>query len=108
LGNLLIKNTAQSNDVKNYERSLDLNKALATVKYTAAGVEYTRETFVSYPAQLLVIRWKSSKRGALNFRAEFDNPMPVKVSGKDDAHLVLAGQCPAYVPHRAYEKRSIG
>ncbi|MBO9154866.1 glycoside hydrolase N-terminal domain-containing protein [Chitinophaga sp. GCM10012297] len=106
LGNLLIKNETPAADVKNYERLLDLNKAVVTVKYTAGGVEYTRETFVSYPAQLMVVRWRSSKPGALNFRASFDNPMPVKVGGKTDTHLVLTGQCPSYVPHRPYEKRT--
>ena len=106
LGNLLIKNSTPAGDVQGYERSLDLNNAVATVKYTSGGVEYTRETFVSYPAQLLVIRWRSSKPGALSFQALFDNPMPVKLSKKNNGHIVLSGQCPSYVPHRPYEKRT--
>lgn len=106
LGNLLIKNDAPVSEVQGYERSLDLNNAVATVKYSSGGVEYTREMFVSYPAQLLVIRWRSSKPGALNFRALFDNPMPVELSKKNDKHIVLNGQCPSYVPHRPYEKRT--
>lgn len=107
LGNLLLKNTTPVAGTEKYERNLDLNNAVATVKYNANGVEYTRETFVSYPDQLLVIRWKSSRPGALSFHAGFDNPMPTRIVKRSDEHIVLTGQAPSYVPHRAYEKRQI-
>jgi alpha-L-fucosidase 2 len=107
LGNLLLRNSGAAGTVESYERNLDLNTAVATVKYVENGVEYTRETFVSYPDQLLVIRWKSSKPGALSFHAGFDNPMPSKIIRRNDAHIVMRGQAPSYVPHRPYEKREI-
>ncbi|WP_343701293.1 glycoside hydrolase family 95 protein [Chitinophaga sp.] len=107
LGDLLLRNTAPAGKPEKYERSLDLNTAIATVKYTDKGVEYTRETFVSYPDQLLVIRWRSSRPGALNFHAGFNNPMPSKITKRSDAHVVMSGQAPSYVPHRPYEKRQI-
>lgn len=103
LGSLFIR-TADSINT-NYERSLDLNTAVSTVRYNANGVAYTRETFISYPAQLLVIRWKSSKPRQLNFHTAFKVPMPVKLRKNSDTHVVLSGQCPSYVPHRAYEPR---
>lgn len=107
LGNILLRNNGTAGETTNYERNLDLNKAVGTVKYTENGVTFTRETFVSYPDQLLVIRWKSSKPGALNFHAGFDNPMPTTIIKRSDAHVVMKGQAPSYVPHRPYEKRQI-
>jgi len=55
------------NDVKNYERGLDLNKAKAYVKYNCDGVDYGREYFASYPAKVIVMKFTSSKKGKLNF-----------------------------------------
>ncbi len=106
LGGLFLKQT-HSAPASGYERALDLNTAQASVKYTVNGVEFTREMFVSYPDQLLVIRWKSSRKGALNFSAGFRNPMKSTVSSPGAGLLVMKGQCPSYVPHRPYEKRSI-
>ena len=105
LGNLLLRNDQPVAGATKYERELNLNNAVATVKYSSNGVDYTRETFVSYPDQLLVIRWRSSKAGALNFHVAFDNPMPTKITKRANNHIVLSGQCPSYVPHRPYETR---
>lgn len=107
LGSLLLRNNHPISSAQTYERSLDLNTAVSTVQYTANGVDYTREAFISYPAQLLVIRWKSSKPGALSFHAGFSNPMPTTITSRSNAHIVLSGQCPSYVPHRNYDKRKI-
>ena len=54
-------------DVSDYERTLDLDTATATVKYKYDGVIYSRECFASYPDRALVIRLDASKDGALNF-----------------------------------------
>lgn len=107
LGSLLLRNTDHVPPPQAYKRSLDMKTAMSAVSYTADGVTFTREAFISYPAQLLVIRWKSSKPGALSFHAGFSNPMPNRISPRNDAHTVMYGQCPAYVPHRNYDKRKI-
>ncbi len=107
LGDLLIRQNSPAGKATQYERELDLNTAVAKTRYVSNGIEYTREAFVSYPDQLLVIRWHSSQAGALNFHAGFNNPMPVKLSAKGNNYLVMSGQCPSYVPHRPYEKRQI-
>ena len=41
-------------DVENYERTLDLNTAIAGVEYDNGDTHYTRENFVSYPDNVLV------------------------------------------------------
>lgn len=50
-----------------YIRTLDLNTAVATTSFTADGVKYERELFVSAPAQMIVIKLKASKKGRLGF-----------------------------------------
>jgi len=54
-------------NVRDYRRSLNLNESVAHVGYTADGVRYTRELFVSYPDEVLVIILKADKAGALDF-----------------------------------------
>src|SRR4029079_5554836 len=39
-----------------YRRSLDLDTAIASTRFTAGGVTYTREVFASYPARVIVVR----------------------------------------------------
>ena len=57
----------KSDDVKRYERQLDLDTALTTVRYVCGGVKYTRECFTSYPDRALVVRLDASEKGALGF-----------------------------------------
>jgi alpha-L-fucosidase 2 len=63
-----------------YERTLDLDSAVATVRYRVGGVTFTRETFASYPAQVIVVRLTADKPGALNFTASLSSPHPDSVS----------------------------
>ncbi len=60
--------------VSGYRRELDLDRALARVSYDANGVHYTREYFVSYPDQAIVMRFTASKPGAISCILSFDSP----------------------------------
>ena len=51
-------------DVSDYYRDLDLAHALAHVRYTHSGVHFTREYFVSHPAQVLVVQLNADKAGS--------------------------------------------
>lgn len=53
--------------VTNYRRELDIEEAVATVKYTVGQVNFTREIFSSAPDQALVVRLAADKQGALTF-----------------------------------------
>ena len=52
-------------------RDLDIEKAIATTRFTANGVTYVRETFTSFPDRLLVIRLTASKKGSISFTAHY-------------------------------------
>lgn len=61
---------------KQYQRSLDLEHALATVRFTANDITYVREAFVSEPDRVLVLHIAASEPGLVNLRATLD--------GRDD------------------------
>ena len=61
-------------DFTDYYRELDLNRAVALTRFKANGVEYTRESFVSFPDQVIVMRLTASAKGALSFNASCNLP----------------------------------
>ena len=61
-------------DFTDYYRELDIDKAVALTRFKANGVEYTRESFVSFPDQVIVVRLTASAKGALTFKARYDLP----------------------------------
>lgn len=54
-------------EISDYTRELDLNDAIARVKFTSNGYQYHRETWVSQPDQVLAIRLTANERKKLNF-----------------------------------------
>jgi len=55
-----------------YRRELDLERAVAAVSYSVDGVKFSRELFVSHPAQALVYRIASDKPGSISFRLRIE------------------------------------
>ncbi len=77
----------------NYYRELDISNAVSTVSFEVAGVKYTREYFISYPDQVMVIRLTSSKKGALNFAVRFQSQLKYKWMIKE-SELFASGYAP--------------
>ncbi|MCR4645826.1 MAG: glycoside hydrolase family 95 protein [Oscillospiraceae bacterium] len=76
LGDLTIQ-FAFTGKARDYLRTLDLTEAVAAVKFhDDANVQFGREVFVSFPAQLMVIHLTSDTPGTLTFSASLD--------GRDD------------------------
>lgn len=106
LGSLYFDNSISGTPVQ-YKRELDLNNAQSKVTFTANGVTYTREMFISYPAQLLVIRFSASRPGAITFNTRFQNPMPHRIRPVNNRYVVMKGKAPQYVASRPAEPRQI-
>lgn len=49
-----------------YKRVLSLDSALAVVQYRKDGIDYERKYFVSYPANVLVMKFSASETGKQN------------------------------------------
>ena len=58
-------------DVQNYHRELDLEKAIIRVTYERDGIQYKREVLASYPDQVLAIRLAADQPGSISFTARF-------------------------------------
>jgi len=63
-------------DAAGYTRELDLETGVASVRYSAGGVDYEREYFASYPDKVGVMRFLASKKGALAFTLNVAVPFP--------------------------------
>jgi alpha-L-fucosidase 2 len=74
----------------NYTRELNLDEGKVKVSYTQDGIQYQREVFASYPDRVIVIRFTTSKAGALNFNASLSRPEAyvTKAAGN---HLTMRG-----------------
>lgn len=106
LGSLFISSDI-SQEATQYKRELDLNNGIARVSYVANGIAYTREVFCSYPNQLLVIRYTTSKPGGLSISTRFTNPMPHTNAVVNPHYIIMKGRCPEYVAARAYEPKQV-
>lgn len=73
-----------------YYRDLNLETAVASVSYEQGGVTYSREYFVSAPANVLAVRIKASKKGALSFKATLSRPEKFSVTSEGN-ELIMAG-----------------
>jgi alpha-L-fucosidase 2 len=81
------------NNISNYQRSLNLNSALQSISYTAKGVEFNREYFVSAPHQCVVAHFSANKPGALSLQALLASPhKKYRVKKIDDRTLSISLQ----------------
>ena len=79
LGTLFIE-TENADNASKYYRELDISNAISKTTYEVKGIQYSREYFVSYPDKVLVIRLKSSQKGALSFNIKFNSLLKNKVA----------------------------
>ena len=66
-------------DVSDYRRELSLSNALNTKSYIYKGVRYERTVFASQADNVIIVRIKASKKGALTFDVNFDSQLTSQV-----------------------------
>jgi len=97
VGNLMLDFESGEN-YSGYSRILDLSNAVCTVSYTAAGVDYTREVFASFPDDIIVMHLTASSRGKINFSARLQYPPEMEGHGAslstEGSELVMKGRAP--------------
>ncbi len=77
-------------EASRYHRDLDLDRAVATTRYTIDGVDYVREVFASAPDDVIVMRIHASRPGSITFGAGMRTPMPdAGITVEDGDTLVL-------------------
>lgn len=94
MGELYIATGLSEQKVQNYRRALSVDSAFARVSFDMEGVHYERQSFVSYPDNVLAIRFSASEKGKQNLRLTYgQNPVAegtLSAEGKDG--LVFRGR----------------
>ena len=78
--------------VTDYRRDLDLDSAVATVRYKVGEVTFTREVFASYPDRAVVLRLTADQPGKITFKLRMDSPHEVSQTRAGTALLKMTGK----------------
>lgn len=78
----------------NYTRSLNLNTAIAKVEYQRDGFTVTRECFVSYRDQLIILKISTDKPTGLRLTASLSSPLNHQVGKENHKSVILRGNAP--------------
>lgn len=84
-------------DIREYQRELDLENAVASVSYQAGNAVFTREVFVSAVDQALVVHISCNQPGQINLMVTLDSLLKHSVRSVDEQTLALQGVCPSRV-----------
>ncbi|MDT3403003.1 glycoside hydrolase family 95 protein [Mucilaginibacter terrae] len=97
LADLKIRQDLGTDDFANYRRDLDINKSLAGVSFTAAGVNYKREIIASFPGKAIVVRFTASKAGKISFKTGHSSLVKYEVMANGSNGLILKMKAPSQV-----------
>ena len=84
MGEFYVETGLSTIGMSDYKRILSLDSALAVVQFKKDGVAYERNYFISYPNNVMAIRFKADKAGKQNLIFSYE-PNPVS-SGKMEAN----------------------
>lgn len=95
---------AHTGKVSNYQRVLDISKAVHKVSYAIGNTKYEREVFASYPDHIFVIKLSANgpdkMSGAISFSTIHEPTMEV---GGSNNELYLNAQVPGFALRRTLE-----
>lgn len=94
VGDLIIKQKFDGK-VTNYYRDLNIENAIATTKFTVGGTTFTRENFVSAPAQVVVLHFSASTPKGLTFSISLKSQLKPKIAAEGN-ELVMNGRAPSH------------
>ena len=95
IGSLMLEFDGHA-DYSNYRRDLDLERAVAYVRYKIGEVNYTRTIFTSLVDNALIIRIEADKPGAVNFTTRYSTPYKEYEIKKNGKSLLLSGHGSAH------------
>ena len=95
IGSLMLEFDGHA-DYSNYRRDLDLERAVASVRYKIGEVNYTRTIFTSLVDNALIIRIEADKPGAVNFTTRYSTPYKEYEIKKNGKSLLLSGHGSAH------------
>ena len=91
VGNLNLQFNGHEN-FSNFYRELDIDRAISKTTYEVAGVKYTRESFVSLPDQIIIIKISADKANSVSFSAFYSSAHNLKkIRTNQSNELTLTG-----------------
>jgi alpha-L-fucosidase 2 len=94
-GDVIIESTGHPADVSqvtNYRRELDIGQSVARVHYELGGATFERAYFVSYPDQVMVVRYTSSRPGSINLTVRLKPAHENATTTAGNGTIMLAGR----------------
>ncbi len=76
----------------NYHRELNLDRAVASVRFERDGVTFVREVFSSAPDQVMAVRLTADQPGQIYFTAQLTRPERFTTAADGQDALVMSGQ----------------
>ena len=76
----------------NYQRSLNLDTATASVRYDFNGVTFQRDVFASYQDQVIVVHLTASQPGQISFTTRFDSAHTNHTVSASGIDMVMHGK----------------
>lgn len=98
---------AHAGEATDYQRTLDLSQALATVQYRVGAVTFLREYFVSVAHDGLVMRLSASAPGQINCLASLTSQLPFSTTPRDGQTMSLSGTAPQHADPHYMEQHQI-
>jgi alpha-L-fucosidase 2 len=99
LGDLALRFQIEG-DPSDYRRELDLDDAVARVRFRAGGTLFTREAFATAVDQIIVLRITADRPGAIAFTASMSRERDATSRSDGNDAVVLEGQAlPASARH---------
>lgn len=92
LGDIFIDFEGQG-EILDYRRKLDLRNAISDIKYTTRKTKIKRESFVSFPDQVMAIRLTADGSNKLNFSLKANSQLPDSVAAGNHS-LMIVGHAP--------------
>ena len=107
MADLLIKQDLNGKQPAFVYRDLDIGNAIATTRFSAGGITYTREIFSSAPDQVIVIRIRSNRPRQVNMVASLTSLLHYRNTPARPDELILSGKAPAHVDPSYYNDNKV-
>jgi alpha-L-fucosidase 2 len=91
LGDLKIS-FPHAENITEYRRELDMRDSTVRVTYRVGAARFTRETFISYPDQVMVVRLDCDQPGGLTFGIDLSSPHSFTTTAKAEGLLWMDGE----------------
>ena len=89
LGDIYLDVAAPEKEVSEYCRQLDLDNAMCAVSYTSGGIHYTRETYISAPHNVMVMRLTSDRKAGVSLQVRMHRGRFFDESKQDKANHAI-------------------